>query len=858
MGTSGRVFPSLLLLALVSPAHPAGPPLPRDPLPAGARVRLGAKRWRLWASLLMDDSRVVFSADHRLLASNDEQGTVSIYRTGNGHVQQRLRIDKRSLVPLAFSHDGRLLVTVDREWGVLRLWQTASGTEQHTLQVGLIDKEQIPSFRAAILPGGRELATWDGKRELTVWDLNTGKVHRTERCPSVDDSASFSPDGRLFCTRATGEALALTELKTGRWRRIRLRLIDSENGIQCTWSSDGRMLAVNSYSRQVTVFDTETGRRAVCLRVKGLPPPTAVAFSPDGRRLAIERVNRVEICDLASPGRRLALDTRHRSASPLDTFPNLLYRDEQHLLLIEPSGFVRTFDARTGKDLDQRIGHRADVTSVAFTVDGRMLASLGADGTLRCWDTLTGRQQRHIAVPEEPGGTLSLSGDGRRAALLGGLKQDVTMLDLPQGKVLWRLPGFRMKGLFGDGLFGSGTGGRPFVPIPPPCVLSSDGCFVNIPRLRNSPDRMTFRVERCQAATGLREQSLGIGQRHVLGYSPDGKLVLLPGNDHTSFGVEVVEMDTGKVAHRLVANAEDDEPGEGLVAFSPDSRLVGAVHGHAYLWERVSGRLLVKAPLPPDFQPSRLVVSPTGRIVVLGYQGTVGEALEGIGPWAVWDLQTRRIVRKTAPAPWNTQPALSSDGRLLALPQTDASILLYEVPLAGPKKGSPIGQDEAARLWADLASNDVQRAWRAREKLIASGQRAVGWLSRELIPATRKAPASLLADLDAEDFQVRAMASARLASALKNGDRTVEMALRDLLERKPSLEVHHRVTRLLQRYAPRAIRYTPDELRQIRAVAVLEHIGSGEAQALLKKLAGGAPSLLTAEARASLERLRIH
>jgi hypothetical protein len=82
------------------------------------------------------------------------------------------------------------------------------------------------------------------------------------------------------------------------------------------------------------------------------------------------------------------------------------------------------------------------------------------------------------------------------------------------------------------------------------------------------------------------------------------------------------------------------------------------------------------------------------------------------------------------------------------------------------------------------------------------------------------------------------------------------MALLDLIERKPSLEVYLRAQRLLREHAANPLNYTPDELRQIRAVAVLEHIGSGEAQALLKKLAGGTPALLTAEALASLERLR--
>src|SRR5207302_1289641 len=128
--------------------------------------------------------------------------------------------------------------------------------------------------------------------KLTLRDLKTGKVRDTWRCPSVDDSASFSPDGRLFCTRAAGNCLAIMELRTGRWRRVRLRLMYPENEVHCVWSPDGRLLAVNSDEWQVTVFDSATGRQFACLRLDGLPPPSAMAFSPDGRRLAIERGQR--------------------------------------------------------------------------------------------------------------------------------------------------------------------------------------------------------------------------------------------------------------------------------------------------------------------------------------------------------------------------------------------------------------------------------------------------------------------------------------------------------------------------------------------------------------------------------------
>jgi hypothetical protein len=80
------------------------------------------------------------------------------------------------------------------------------------------------------------------------------------------------------------------------------------------------------------------------------------------------------------------------------------------------------------------------------------------------------------------------------------------------------------------------------------------------------------------------------------------------------------------------------------------------------------------------------------------------------------------------------------------------------------------------------------------------------------------------------------------------------VALRDLLDRPPSSEARHRAHRLLADAKP--IPFTAEELRAIRAVGVLEQIADEDAKAILKRLSGGGPSLLTAEARAALARLR--
>jgi hypothetical protein len=138
------------------------------------------------------------------------------------------------------------------------------------------------------------------------------------------------------------------------------------------------------------------------------------------------------------------------------------------------------------------------------------------------------------------------------------------------------------------------------------------------------------------------------------------------------------------------------------------------------------------------------------------------------------------------------------------------------------------------------------------QTLRTSAGPAVSLLADRLHPAAAidgRRIDQLLADLDSDRFEVRQEAYRRLREM---GDR-VEPALRKVLADKPSAELRVRVKELLQEVDPAN---SPERVRELRAVEVLEHIGTAEARAVLRTLAEGATdSRLTREAKASLKRL---
>jgi hypothetical protein len=157
-------------------------------------------------------------------------------------------------------------------------------------------------------------------------------------------------------------------------------------------------------------------------------------------------------------------------------------------------------------------------------------------------------------------------------------------------------------------------------------------------------------------------------------------------------------------------------------------------------------------------------------------------------------------------------------------------------------------------LWADLAGQDAARAHRAVARLSAAPGVSAGALQKRLRPAPEAETArvaELLKELDADEFAVREEASRRL--------RELGEAARGALGRERgraglSLEVRSRLDSLLRQIgAPPS----SDRLRDLRAVEVLERIGTAEARRVLEALAGGAAGArLTQEAKGTLQRLR--
>ena len=415
-------------------------------------------------------SDVTFSTDGKWLTLAAHEG-VSLWELGTGGVRRAVTLTdeyKRSLVSGFVDHgallspDGRLIMAGSTNKPAVKVWDITTGRESTSLSLG----EGKTLANAAFNADGRVLAVLEGnlkkpappnatspsggmpagtmtmpdmkkiadqiKKDPKKWEAEVKRVQDAVAKGDLTagmtlmESMGMTLPGR---TKSNPNNLRIVEAATG--RQINVLPVGSSfltdmtasnlsTSSAMSFSPDGRILAsAAGYGAALQLTDVTTGQQLQTLKVPFSMGVNSVAWSSDGKRLAS-----------AQWGMKKAMT--NPNAADSFSFEDMSFS-------------IRLWDPQTGAELAQLAGHHNFVVKLAFSADGRLLASGGFDSTIKLWDVSTGQELRTLkghsggvnALDFSPDGKLIISGSDDGSARLWNVQTGellATLASLNGGK----------------------------------------------------------------------------------------------------------------------------------------------------------------------------------------------------------------------------------------------------------------------------------------------------------------------------------------------------------------------------------------------------------------------------------------
>jgi WD40 repeat protein len=769
-----------------------------DPLPPGAVARLGTVRWRHSASI----GQFSFFPNGNTIATAGNDDRIIIWDLATEKPLHSLKNLMSGGNPgVAFSPDGKTLAGAAHYEKKVRRWDTTTWAE--------LPSWPLPSLSIGKLlfaPNGEFLAcrckTNGQQNVVAILDAATGQeLCRIEgRTYYETPNIAFALDGKTwaYADKADKE-ISLYDSRSG--KLVRRFAGHTGEAMSVAIAPDGRTIASTDSNSALRFWDIETGKS---VGQKGrFHARYGLAYSPDGNEL----VSSIGVFEIATGKERSFPRPGPGSES------EVLYSPSGKLLVSAIDHNLQLWDRSSLAPLHAENAHHRRVSAVSFSGDGRVIATAGGEwGMVRRWETTTGKPLPAFGGLSDHVYGLAYSPDGKTLAVgTGNNNGTIWLLDAETGTVLRTI-----------------VAPKSYVTS---LAFSADGQSLLVDHGR---ERRLWDV-----ATGkeLWVFSGGSFDGRYFAMSPDARFFASTG----SLGGEITLWGgpSGNETRTLPSNRVS------TLAFSGNGKYL-ATAGHpewpVQIWDVATGTVHWESKIEL-YDAWFLRFSPDGKTLARGSSS---------GEVCLWEVETGKERGWFNGHRQSVQATYSRDGRFLVTGSDDTTALVWDLlAFVQSDRNSPFVPQDLDALWADLGGGDAKKAYRALAILVRESSQSLPFLKKNVkaVPANDNPEIrKLVTALDDNRFAVRDEATQKLTALGHQAEPTLHKALAG----QPTLEAKRRIDELLSKLEPRR---SPEALRDLRALEVLERIGNAEAKVLMEAIAAGAPEVRkTFEAKESMKR----
>jgi WD40 repeat protein len=402
---------------------------------------------------------ISFSKDGQWLAYSDGNRTIHVWDVAKEKMIYDLTGHTDGVWSLSFSPNGQILASgggaADK---TIKLWDLATGEEIKTLTGHKLGVNKV-SFSA----NGNLLASASNDGTIKLWDIVPHNVPHKEVIPlnsdnvnGVGDGISLSPDGKLLAsTTKYNPMIKLWDVATHKEIAI---LTGHEHWLRSvSFSPDGNLLASAAWDGTIRLWDVRACIKATTCEASRIYPKNgnlaSVSFSRDGKLLAstvwvgttdyiitLWDIRACSIKDITHEASQTCLYQRmskkgHSGAASFS-------RDGKLLASGGADKTIKIWDVAKGKEIKTLTGHSDELRGVSFSPDGKLLASASNDQTIKLWDVATGKEIKTLTGHTGPVIRVIFGPDGKWL-VSGSDDKTIKLWDVATGKAINTIKGHR-------------------------------------------------------------------------------------------------------------------------------------------------------------------------------------------------------------------------------------------------------------------------------------------------------------------------------------------------------------------------------------------------------------------------------